>query len=117
LARRHTELRRPGGRGADRRERGGLAEVEREHRDLRRRQRLGGLEVDADDAAFGADALRQHLEPAARPAAEVEHRGVPRQRRCPPQQVLELEGRARAPPLVLGAAVERVLAVVARRRR
>jgi len=84
---------------------------------LGRGQRLRRLEVDADDAALGADALRQDLEPAAGPAAQVDDRGVARERRRAAQDVLELEGRARAPALVLGAAVEGVLAVVARRRR
>jgi hypothetical protein len=84
---------------------------------VRRRERLGRLQVDADDPPLGADALRQDLEPAAGPAAEVDDRGAARERRRAAQDVLELEGRARAPALVLGAAVEGVLAIVARRRR
>jgi hypothetical protein len=73
------------------------------------------LQVDADDAPLGSDALRQHLEPAAGPTAEIQDRGVARQRRRASQQVFELERGARAAALVLGSPVERVLAVVARR--
>jgi hypothetical protein len=101
---------------ADSRESLGLTDVERENDDVRGSDRFRGSQVDADDAALGTDALRQDFEPAAGPAAQVDDRGVARERRGAAQDVLELERRARPPPFVLGAAVERVLAVVARRR-
>ena len=71
----------------------GLRKVELQDLDGRRK-RVGGLEVHADDAPLGPDALGKHLEPGARPAAQVDDgRAAPELRRAA-QQVLELEGRA-----------------------
>lgn len=69
-------------------------------------------EVDAHHPAAGADRRSGHLEPAARPAAEVDHALSGSQQPVGLLDLLELVGGARAEPLALGLLVIAVLAVV-----
>jgi hypothetical protein len=75
-------------------------------------RRLEPREVHAHHAARGPHHLRGDLEPAARPAAEVDHALAHAQQ---PLALLDLEqlvGGAGAVALALGALVEGILAVV-----
>ncbi len=68
--------------------------------------------VDPDHTAFRAHDPRRHLEPATRPAAQIDHSLSGSEELLPLLNLEQLVGRARAIALALGALVEGILAVV-----
>lgn len=78
-------------------------------------QRLNRPNVHADHPAARADALREDLEPAAGPGAELDHGCTRSDLRHGAEQVEELVGRTGAVPRLTRPSKERIAELVARR--
>ena len=91
----------------------GLREIPDQRDRVRKlERRLDRGEVHAHHAARGPDLARGHLQPAARPAAEIDHALAAPQHLRAALDLEQLVRRARAVALALGALVEGVLALV-----